>query len=113
MNSKKSLAFFVCLLVTILLTICCLLIVFIHNEKKRDLPEIMQEKVLNIVAGYNSIDSVSDGSKVGLHHELGKYIGKRSGLTVQIFFENDLNVSIKKLKKNTNEIIAKEIPITF
>jgi membrane-bound lytic murein transglycosylase MltF len=79
----------------------------------RDLPEIKESGVLNVVTEYNSVDYYLSGDSIaGLQYELCKYIEKCSGLEVKIFLENNLKTCIQKLEDNTYDIIALNIPIT-
>jgi len=111
MNTKrllKTIAFL--LLIT-------LIVLFIRNWKgvkiKRDLPEIKAKKILAVVTEYNSRDFYVEGDSIaGFQYELCKYIAQRSGLTVQIFTENDLEVAIRELEENKYDVIAQNIPIT-
>ncbi|GHT27750.1 glutamine ABC transporter substrate-binding protein [Bacteroidia bacterium] len=114
MKTKKLLVLFVVLLSLVLLTMFFLYIIIRDNTLgERDLPEILKEKTLNVVTEYNSVDYyVSEDSITGLQYELCKYIGKRSGLTVQIFLENNLELSMKGLENKTYDVIARNIPIT-
>jgi membrane-bound lytic murein transglycosylase MltF len=111
MKTKKWLILFTALLGLSLLTMAFLL--NISRNSRRDLPEIMKEKTLNVVTEYNSVDYyVSGDSIAGLQYELCKYIGKRSGLTLRIFLENNLEVSINGLETKKYDVIARNIPIT-
>jgi membrane-bound lytic murein transglycosylase MltF len=107
---KKDLITFVILLIPCLTIVA---LTFPWKISHRDLPEIQKDNTLNIVTEYNSVDYyVSGDSTAGLQYELCKYIEKRSGLTVQVFLENNLDISITELKKKTYDIIARNIPIT-
>ncbi|MDR1633280.1 MAG: transporter substrate-binding domain-containing protein [Dysgonamonadaceae bacterium] len=111
MNKKKLLFLFIIPLGLTLLTIF-LLYNFKHSEK-RDLPEIMKDKTLNVVMESNSVDYfVSGDSIAGFQYKLCKYIEERSGLSVQIFSESNFDLCIKGLQNNTYDIIARNIPIT-
>jgi ABC-type amino acid transport substrate-binding protein len=105
MNTKKLLFLFVILLILTLLTM--FLIRIDGPESTRDLQDILKDKILNIVIETNSEDSVSE-----FQYELCKYIGKRSGLTIQIFSENNLDLCLKGLQNNTYDVIARNISIT-
>jgi len=92
-------------------------VLFIWNWKEaksiRDLPEIQKKKILAVVTEYNSRDFYIEGDSVaGFQYDLCMYIAQRSGLTVQIFIENDLETAIRKLKENEYDAIAQNIPIT-
>ncbi|MDR3339725.1 MAG: transporter substrate-binding domain-containing protein [Candidatus Symbiothrix sp.] len=102
-----------------LLTLCLLIMLFLRLRIKnnpienRDLPEIKKENTLNVVTEYNSVDYYVSGDTIsGMQYELCKYIGKRSGLTVRIYLENNMDISIKGLEDKTFDIIARNIPIT-
>jgi ABC-type amino acid transport substrate-binding protein len=110
MNTKKLLFLFFILLGLTLLTMFLL-----HNFNRsgiRDLPDIMKDKNLNVVTESYFVDFVSDDSIAGFQYELCKYIGKRSGLSVQIYSENNFDLCIKGLKNKTYDLIARNIPIT-
>jgi len=82
-------------------------------KTKRDLPEIKAKKILAVVTEYNSRDFYVEGDSIaGFQYDLCKYIAQRSGLTVQIFLENDLKTAIQKLENNKYDVIAQNIPIT-
>jgi len=84
-----------------------------EKSGKRDLPEIMKNKILNVVTEYNSVDFyVSGDSIAGSQYELCQFIAHRSGLTIQLFLENNLETSIQKLENNDYDVIAQNIPIT-
>jgi membrane-bound lytic murein transglycosylase MltF len=79
----------------------------------RDWPEIEAEGILNIVTEYNLVDYyVSGDSITGMQYELCKYVEKRSGLKVNIFLENSLEICIRKLENKTYDVIALNIPVT-
>jgi ABC-type amino acid transport substrate-binding protein len=102
MNTKKLL-----FLLVILLGLTVLTMFLLYTAKRghtRDLPEIMKHKTLNVVTEPNPVDYFV--------YELCKYIGKRSGLTVQIFSESDFDLCIKGLQNKTYDVIARNIPIT-
>lgn len=111
MNIKKLL-----FVLAILLGLTLLAMSLLYNPKHpeiRDLPEIMKDKTLNVVTEFNSVDYfVSGDSIAGFQYELCKYIGKRSGLSVQIFSESNFDLCIKGLQNNTYDIIARNIPVT-
>jgi membrane-bound lytic murein transglycosylase MltF len=114
MKTKKILILFVVLLFLTLLLMFFLSVAIKSNTlQQRDLPQIQKDNTLNVVTEYNSTDYYLSGDSIaGLQYELCKYIGKRSGLTVQISLENNLGVSIEKLEAGTYDIIARNIPIT-
>lgn len=114
MNTKKPLILLIVLLSLTLITMAGLYIFICIKEKQnRDFPEIRKHNVLNVVMEYNSVDFHVDGDSVaGLQYELCYYIARRSGLSIRLFLENDLDVSIKKLENKTYDIIARNIPIT-
>lgn len=114
MNIKRFLAILVFLLSI------AFIILFSLNIKgwkflksKRDLPEIKAAKTLNVVTEYNSSDFYVAGDTIaGFQYDLCQFISQRSGLSVQIFLENDLETAIQKLENNTYDVIAQNIPIT-
>lgn len=82
-------------------------------HSKRDLPEIIKNKTLNVVTEYNSVNFYTDGDSIaGIQYELCQFIAQRSGLTVKIFLENDLETAIRKLENKSYDVIAQNIPIT-
>lgn len=83
------------------------LLQFSKWKSTRDWPEILKDKVLNVVMETNSADSTA-----GFRYELCKYIGRRSGLTVQIFPESSFELCIKGLHNKTYDVIARNISIT-
>ncbi|MCL2651040.1 MAG: transporter substrate-binding domain-containing protein [Candidatus Azobacteroides sp.] len=92
-----------------------LLWLFISNRKQtpRDYPEIKKEGILRIVTEYNSIGYHVSGDTIeGFQYELSKAIEKISGLTVEIYLENNLEKSIIGLNNKSYDIIARNIPIT-
>jgi ABC-type amino acid transport substrate-binding protein len=105
MNTKKLLFLFVILLVLVLLTM--FLIRITGRGYTRDLQDILKEKTLNVVTEINLEDSVSE-----FQYALCKYIGKRSGLTVQIFSENNFDLCLKGLQNKTYDVFARNISIT-
>ena len=81
----------------------------------RDLTDIKERgnKTLNVVAEYDSIDYPVNGDTVaGFQYELCRFISQRSGLTIQIYLEKDLETAIRKLKNNVYDVIGQNIPIT-
>jgi membrane-bound lytic murein transglycosylase MltF len=114
MKTKKLLILFI-----VLLFLTLLAMFFLSNATRnktpmeRDLPEILKENVLNVVTEYNSVDYYVTGDSVsGFQYELCKYIGKHSGLTIRIYLENNMDITIKGLEDKTYDIIARNIPIT-
>ena len=86
---------------------------WIATTSIRDLQEIKENETLNVVTEYNSIDFYVDGDTIaGFQYELCRFIAQRSGLTVQIYLENNLETAIRKLKNNVYDVIAQNIPIT-
>jgi len=82
-------------------------------KSKRDLPEIKIDSVLNIVTEYHSINfQVDDVSTAEFQYEFRRFIAQRSGLTIRLFFENDLETAIRKLENNIYDVIAHNIPVT-
>ena len=111
MNTKKLLLLFVILLSLTILTIFLLRIV--KRGSARDLPEIMKGKTLNVVIESNLVDYfISKDSASGFQYELCEYIKKRSGLTIEVFPEDNYDLCIKGLKNKTYDVIAENIPIT-
>jgi membrane-bound lytic murein transglycosylase MltF len=109
MKSKHKLILIFSLFLIAILVIC-----FGKREvPNRDLPEIERSGFLNVVTEYNSVDYYVSGDTItGVQYELCLYIEKCSGLSVNIFLENNINLCIKGLKANTYDIIARNIPIT-
>ncbi|MDR2057575.1 MAG: transporter substrate-binding domain-containing protein [Dysgonamonadaceae bacterium] len=84
-----------------------------NTRSKRDFSHINQEGILNVVTEYNLVNYCVSGDTItGLQYDLCKYIERRSGLTVNIFLENNLEICVKKLENNTYDVIAHNIPIT-
>jgi len=82
---------------------------------KRDLPEIINTGgTLNVVTEYNSTDyKINNDSVVDLQqNKLLQYVAQRSGLSVKLFFEKDLDIAIRKLENNIYDVIAQNIPVT-
>lgn len=112
MNTKRL--FF---LLIVLLCIALLIMYSIGNWKltktKRDLPEIRIDNTLNVVTEYNSIDfQVTDDYLAGFQYELCQFISQRSGINIQIYFEDGLETAIQKLINNIYDVIAQNIPVT-
>ncbi|GHT62358.1 glutamine ABC transporter substrate-binding protein [Bacteroidia bacterium] len=105
MKTKKLLFLFVTLLILTLLTM--FLLHFPKRESTRDFPEIRKDKTLNVVTESNSINFISE-----FQYEFCQYIKNRSGLTVQLFFEDNFDVCTQGLQNNTYDLIAKNISIT-
>jgi membrane-bound lytic murein transglycosylase MltF len=79
----------------------------------RDFSEIVASGTLKVVTEYNSVGYyVSGDSIAGMQYDLCRYIERRSGLKVRIALENSLEISIEKLRNNTFDVIAINIPIT-
>ena len=92
-----------------------LLWIFVINRKytPRDYPEIVDEGILRIVTEYNTVGYYVSGDTIeGFQYELSKAIEKASGLTVELYLENDLKKSIDGLNDQTYDVIARNIPIT-
>jgi membrane-bound lytic murein transglycosylase MltF len=86
---------------------------WISTKNIRDLPEIKKNNTLKVVTEYNSVGFYEDNDSIaGLQYELCRYIAQRSGLTIQLFIENNLETAIRKLEKNEYDVIAQNIPIT-
>jgi len=115
MNTKRIFITAAFALIIIFIVIFSFLLVRNWNmtKSKRDLAEISVNKKLAVVTEYNSHDFyVASDSIAGFQYDLCRYIGRRSGLTVQIFLENDLETAIRKLNNNEYDVIAQNIPIT-
>lgn len=115
MKKKGLLALYFILLVLVLTSMYFLAHFFSEGKilGERDFSQIQKSGILNIVTEYNSVDYyVSGDSIAGLQYELCKYIGKRSGLEVNIHLENNLEKCIEGLEKQKYDIIARNIPIT-
>jgi len=115
MNIKKLLILLAFLLIIFFLIKFSLSIISDWKEakSKRDLPEILKTKTLNVVTEYNSVDfHVSGDSLAGFQYDLCRYIARRSGIKVQIFLENNLETAIRGLENNRYDAIAQNIPIT-
>ena len=114
MNSIKLTKLYIFLLL-VALAMMLLLGVFAKTKKlkPRDYPEIKNEGILRIVTEYNSVGYYVQGDTIkGFQYELSKAIEKISGLTVEIYLENNIDKSIKGLYNQTYDVIARNIPIT-
>jgi len=112
MNVKRLLYFLIALLIINLLAM-----LYLINMKtmkpQRDMSEIKIDNYLNVVTRYDSIDfQLNSDYTARFQYELCQFIAKRSGLTVQHHFENDLETAIRKLEKNVYDVIAQNIPVT-
>ena len=115
MNTKRLLSLLVFLLLITLIIMYSLSLVTNWRimKSKRDLPEIMKSKTLNVVTEYDSAKFLDTGDSITvLQYELCQFITQRSGLSIQVFLENDLETAISKLEDNTYDVIAHNIPIT-
>lgn len=112
-NNKVYLIILIVLLIITLIAMCYLANIGYKADRKRDLPQIIDEGRLNIVTQYNTIDfHVAGDSIAGIQYELCKFIANRSGIEVAITLENNLQTAIAGLNKNRYDIIALNIPIT-
>ena len=113
MNTKKSVKAYIFLLFATL-AIMLLLWIFMHKKPvPRDYPQIKEEGILRIVTEYNTVGYYVSGDTIkGFQYELSKAIEKISGLTVEIYLENNLEKSIEGLNNQSYDIIARNIPIT-
>jgi len=93
---------FILLTILLLLSIGLMTVIRALMPPVRDLQQIYKDSTLNVVSEKN--DEVQ--------YELCQYIGKRSGLQVKYFVENDLNKSVNGLEENRYDIIARNIPVT-
>jgi membrane-bound lytic murein transglycosylase MltF len=113
MNMKQLYKISFLLFVLLLIVILIIRLKKKEDDQERDFPQIKSSGVINIVTEYNSVDYyVSGDTLAGLQYELCKYIEMRSGLSTEIFLENNLDVCIKGLENKTYDIIARNIPIT-
>ncbi len=111
-NPKKLYKLYIFLLIIVLMTMIGLLFIQ-KNDQSRDYAEIKKEGVLRIVTEYNSVGYYVSGDTIsGFQYELSKKVEKLSGLTVEIYLENNLEKSIQGLENQSYDIIARNIPIT-
>ena len=111
MKTKRLLILFTFLVLATILVIYSLSSGLIRP--KRDLPEIMIDSTLNVVAEYSLIDSQINGdSAVGLQNGLLQFIAHRSGLAIKLSYEKDLATAVRKLERNVYDVIAQNIPVT-
>jgi len=116
MNIKHLLILLILLLCgTILITYSVVVKDWEAMQCDRDLPEIEKEgnKTLNVVTEYNSNDfhKVKD-SIAGFQYDLCRFIVRRSGYTIQLFVEKDLETATRKLENKVYDVIAQNISIT-
>jgi len=79
----------------------------------RDFPEIKIGEIINFVTCYNNVDyGMEDSLNAKFHYDLCQYIAKRSGFTIQHFFEKDVETAIRKMNNNLYDVIAQNIIIT-
>ncbi len=79
----------------------------------RTFEEIKTEGVLRIVTDYTPLSYYLQGDSLsGFDYELARMIGRRSGLSIEITPEVNLNKSIEGLKKGQYDIIARQLPVT-
>ncbi|MCC8147288.1 MAG: transporter substrate-binding domain-containing protein, partial [Bacteroidales bacterium] len=102
---------------TTIIVLSLIVVYFFRNTEEknvvRDFPEIQLSDNLNIVTEYNAIDYYIVGDSIkGIQYNLSKYIEEISDLNVNIFLENNLERSIRKLKEKEYDIIARNIPVT-
>jgi membrane-bound lytic murein transglycosylase MltF len=110
---KQRLLYALIILGIIFFVAFLLLITGKKNTQGKDYFQIKQEGKLNIVTEYNSVYYyIFDDTIAGMQYELCKYVEKCSGLNVEIFFENNMDLCIKGLENYTYDIIARNIPIT-
>lgn len=115
MKGKKSLVLLLVLLVLTLTLMFYLKRINAEHTDTRDYPEIKADNKLNIALEYNPVDYylTRNDSIIGIQYELCKYISTRSGLELNIVFENSMEQSIEKLIKGEYDIIARSIPVTI
>jgi membrane-bound lytic murein transglycosylase MltF len=116
MKSKKLLYTYI-----LLLFFAVFLMVLLFNAKKhkekpaeiRDLPQIIESGMLNIVTDYHSIGYfVSGYSIAGFQYEMIRALEREWGIPVAIFIENGLNDNLNGLYSNRYDLIARTIPVT-
>jgi Predicted soluble lytic transglycosylase fused to an ABC-type amino acid-binding protein len=84
-----------------------------RRESPRDLSQITNEGILNIVTEYNTVNyRFINDSIAEQQYELCKYIARRSELEVNMLLKNDLEASLKGLEDKTYDVIARNIPVT-
>ena len=105
--------FYIFLLIIVLTTMVLGLFVVNKRYSLRDYPQIAHEGILRVVTEYNSVGYYVSGDTIeGFQYDLSKAIEKISGLTVEIYLENDMEKSTEGLNNRTYDIIARNIPIT-
>lgn len=105
----------------IFLLICVIfLFVFLwkisHTDKQivstRDLPQIENGGVINIVTDYNSIGYYVSGDTIaGFQYELTKALERDWGIKVNLFLENSLSDNLAGLQSQKYDIVARNIPV--
>jgi membrane-bound lytic murein transglycosylase MltF len=115
MNTKRLLALLIYLLFCTFLVMSALsdVIHWKSTKSTRDLPDIMENNILNVVTENNSVDFNVDGNSItGFQYELCHFISQRTGLTIQLFLEKNLETASRKLENKEYDVIAQNIPIT-
>ena len=113
MNAKKYLWVLISLL--FLVALCMIFLFHLKSDtiKMGDYTGIKASGMLRVVMEYNASDYyVSGDSITGAQYELCKFISRKSGLELNISFENNLEASITKLLNKEVDIISQSIPIT-
>lgn len=79
----------------------------------RDFPDIQSSGELRVATEYNGVGYYVSGDTVaGFQYELCRYVEQRSGLKVRISLENNWESCLKKLKDNTYDVLAMNVPVT-
>lgn len=111
MKPKKRIILYVIILIAAMFAM-----VWLHKNMQqsvRDYNEIKAEGILRLVTEYNSTGYFVAGDTIeGFQYELSRAIADISGLEVQLFLEMSLAESFSGLKKQTYDVVARNIPIT-
>ena len=115
MKTKRLIYLYIILLVCVIFLLLMLWKIS-HSDKQliiqRDLKQIKENGVLNIVTDYNSIGYYVSGDTIaGFQYELTKALERDWGLKVNLFLENGLNENLQGLLTQKYDIVARNIPV--
>lgn len=115
MKTKRLIYLYIILLVCVIFLLLMLWKIS-HSDKQliiqRDLKQIKENGVLNIVTDYNSIGYYVSGDTIaGFQYELTKALERDWGIKVNLFLENGLNENLQGLLTQKYDIVARNIPV--
>ena len=119
MATKKSKRLLYLYLFLTLFVVCVIVFISTLGKKAkaltmRDLPQIEQDSVLNIVTDYNAVGYyISGDSIMGFQYEIIKAMEKAWNIKVALFLENSLDKSLEGLLSQQYDIVARNIPVNF